>query len=34
MNVRRIVLDVDKAISRPSLLEIAAAVEAVPGVRA
>jgi hypothetical protein len=33
MNVRRIVLDVDKAVSRPSLLEIAAAVEAVPGVQ-
>lgn len=33
MNVRRVVLDVDKAVSRPSLLEIAAAIEAVPGVQ-
>jgi hypothetical protein len=32
MNVRRIVLDVDKAISRPTLLEIARAIDSVPGV--
>lgn len=32
MNLRRIVLDVDKAISRPTLLEITSAIEAVPGV--
>lgn len=34
MNVRRLVLDVDKAIARPSLMEIAAAIEAVQGVEA
>lgn len=33
MNLRRVVLDVDKAISRPSLLEIARAIEAVSGVQ-
>jgi uncharacterized protein len=32
MNIRRIVLDVDKALSRPTLIEITNAVEAVPGV--
>jgi uncharacterized protein len=32
MNIRRIVLDVDKAVSRPTLLEITGAIEAVPGV--
>jgi hypothetical protein len=32
MNIRRIVLDVDKAVSRPTLLEITSAIEAVPGV--
>lgn len=32
MNLRRLVLDVDKAVSRPSLLEIAGAIEAVGGV--
>lgn len=32
MNIRRIVLDVDKAVSRPTLLEITDAIEAVPGV--
>lgn len=32
MNIRRIVLDVDKAIARPTLIEITAAIEAVPGV--
>lgn len=33
MNVRRVVLDVDKAISRPTLLEVARAIDSVPGVR-
>lgn len=33
MNIRRIVLDVDKAVSRPTLLEITNAIEAVPGVQ-
>lgn len=32
MNVRRLVLDVDKAMARPSLLEIAEAISACPGV--
>ena len=32
MNIRRLVLDVDKAIARPSLVEIAQAIEAIPGV--
>jgi len=32
MNVRRLVLDVDKAIVRPSVLEIASAIEKVAGV--
>ncbi len=32
MNLRRLVLDVDKAITRPSILEIASAIEAVPNV--
>jgi uncharacterized protein len=34
MNIRRLLLDVDKAMERPSVLDIAAAVEAVPGVQA
>jgi hypothetical protein len=34
MNIRRIVLDVDKAIARPSLPEVAAAIEKVSGVQA
>jgi hypothetical protein len=34
MNIRRVVLDVDKAISRPSLLELAEAIESVDGVQA
>lgn len=34
MNVRRLVLDVDKAIARPSILEIASAIDAVPHVEA
>lgn len=32
MNIRRLVLDVDKAISRPTILEIGDAIETVPGV--
>jgi hypothetical protein len=32
MNIRRLLLDVDKAIERPSLLEIAKSIEAVDGV--
>jgi hypothetical protein len=34
MNVRRLVLDVDKAIARPHILDIAQAIEAVRGVEA
>lgn len=34
MNVRRLQLDVDKAVHRPELLELAAAMEAVRGVEA
>jgi hypothetical protein len=34
MNIRRLVLDVDKAIARPSILEIGDAIDAVPGVDA
>lgn len=34
MNVRRLVLDVDKAISRPSLVEIANAIDGVANVEA
>ena len=34
MNIRRMVLDVDKAIARPSLPEVAAAIEKVSGVQA
>lgn len=34
MNIRRLVLDVDKAISRPSLIDLAAAIERVEGVQA
>ena len=34
MNVRRLQLDVDKAVQRPDLLELAAAMEAVRGVEA
>jgi len=33
MNIRRIVLDVDKAIARPTLIDIAEAVERVCGVQ-
>jgi hypothetical protein len=32
MNIRRIVMDVDKAMARPSLIDIARAIEAVGGV--
>ncbi|MFF0574445.1 DUF211 domain-containing protein [Streptosporangium saharense] len=34
MNVRRVVMDVDKATQRPDLIELAAAVDRVPGVEA
>lgn len=33
MNIRRLVLDVDKAMDRPSILQIASAVESVAGVQ-
>ena len=34
MNIRQLLLDVDKAVVRPSLLEIAAAIDACRGVEA
>ncbi|MEV4091188.1 DUF211 domain-containing protein [Streptosporangium saharense] len=34
MNVRRVVMDVDKATQRPDMIELAAAVDRVPGVEA
>lgn len=34
MNVRRLQLDVDKALSQPSLLDLAEAIDAVAGVQA
>ncbi|BAB59534.1 hypothetical protein [Thermoplasma volcanium GSS1] len=34
MNIRRIVLDVDKGLNRPTLVELASAIERVPGVEA
>lgn len=34
MNIRRMQLDVDKAIARPDLLELAAAINGAPGVEA
>lgn len=34
MNVRRLVLDVDKAIARPSIVEIANSIDAIPNVEA
>jgi uncharacterized protein len=34
MNIRRLVLDVDKATARPSIVEIARAIDAVPNVEA
>lgn len=33
MNIRRLVLDVDKAIRRPELVDLAAAIDAVEGVQ-
>jgi hypothetical protein len=33
MNIRRLVLDVDKAVSRPSVVDIARAIEEFPGVK-
>jgi len=32
MNIRRLVLDVDKALARPSILDIARALSACPGI--
>ncbi len=34
MNVRQLLLDVDKAIARPSIIELGEAISAVPGVDA
>lgn len=34
MNLRRVVLDVDKGLNRPSLVELAETIERVPGVEA
>lgn len=34
MNIRRLALDVDKSVARPSVIELAAALEAAPGVKA
>jgi uncharacterized protein len=34
MNIRQLLLDVDKAVARPSLIEIAAALDACAGVEA
>jgi uncharacterized protein len=34
MSIRRLLFDVDKALSRPSLLDIAKAIDACPGVEA
>lgn len=34
MNIRRLVLDVDKAVARPSLVELAGAIDACRGVEA
>ncbi|MCL4438566.1 MAG: DUF211 domain-containing protein [Candidatus Thermoplasmatota archaeon] len=34
MNVRRVILDVDKGLNRPTLLDLAATIEQVPGVEA
>jgi hypothetical protein len=34
VNIRRLVLDVDKAINRPSLIDLAEAIERVEGVQA
>lgn len=32
MNIRRVLLDVDKAIQRPEIVDIAAAIDTAPGV--
>lgn len=32
MNIRRLVLDVDKTIARPTLIELAQAIEPIPGI--
>ena len=32
MNIRRVLLDVDKAIQRPEIIDIATAIDAAPGV--
>ncbi len=34
MNIRRLVLDVDKAIARPQIVDLAQVIESVPGVQA
>jgi len=34
MNIRRVLLDVDKAIQRPEIIDIAKAIDAAPGVAA
>ena len=34
MNVRRLLLDVDKAVQRPDILELAEVIDGVPGVEA
>jgi hypothetical protein len=34
VNVRRVILDVDKGLNRPTLLDLAATIEQVPGVEA
>lgn len=34
MSVRRVILDVDKGLNRPTLLELSEAIERVPGVEA
>jgi hypothetical protein len=34
MNIRRVLLDVDKAMDRPSLVELATAIDAIDGVEA
>ena len=34
MRIRRLVLDVDKAFAQPSLLDVASAIDPVPGVKA
>jgi hypothetical protein len=34
MNIRRLVLDVDKAIAQPAIIDLTERIEAVPGVEA